>query len=209
MRWILASASPRRRELLRQIELPFEVSPSEADENIERETPELLVEELSRRKCAEVGNRIGGECLVLGADTVVALGDQLLGKPGTEERAAEMLRMLSGKAHKVCTGVTLGEFREGKLQRQTTFSEVTEVFLYPLSEGEIREYIASGEPMDKAGAYGIQGRFAKFVKKIYGDYNNVVGLPAARVYQEIKKLGLLEQMPGTEVPKNGRTDQRR
>lgn len=209
MRWILASASPRRRELLRQIELPFEVSPSEADENIERETPELLVEELSRRKCAEVGNRIGGECLVLGADTVVALGDQVLGKPGTEERAAEMLRMLSGKAHKVCTGVTLGEFREGKLQRQTTFSEVTEVFLYPLSEGEIREYIASGEPMDKAGAYGIQGRFAKFVKKIYGDYNNVVGLPAARVYQEIKKLGLLEQMPGTEVPKNGRTDQRR
>ena len=199
----------RRRELLRQIELPFEVSPSEADENIERETPELLVEELSRRKCAEVGNRIGGECLVLGADTVVALGDQVLGKPGTEERAAEMLRMLSGKAHKVCTGVTLGEFREGKLQRQTTFSEVTEVFLYPLSEGEIREYIASGEPMDKAGAYGIQGRFAKFVKKIYGDYNNVVGLPAARVYQEIKKLGLLEQMPGTECPKNGRTDQRR
>ncbi len=209
MRWILASASPRRRELLRQIELPFEVSPSEADENIKRETPELLVEELSRRKCAEVGNRIGGECLVLGADTVVALGDQVLGKPGTEERAAEMLRMLSGKAHKVCTGVTLGEFREGKLQRQTTFSEVTEVFLYPLSEGEIREYIASGEPMDKAGAYGIQGRFAKFVKKIHGDYNNVVGLPAARVYQEIKKLGLLEQMPGTEVPKNGRTDQRR
>ena len=209
MRWILASASPRRRELLRQIELPFEVSPSEADENIERETPELLVEELSRRKCAEVGNRIGGECLVLGADTVVALGDQVLGKPGTEERAAEMMRMLSGKAHKVCTGVTLGEFREGKLQRQTTFSEVTEVFLYPLSEGEIREYIASGEPMDKAGAYGIQGRFAKFVKKIYGDYNNVVGLPAARVYQEIKKLGLLEQMPGTECPKNGRTDQRR
>ena len=209
MRWILASASPRRRELLRQIELPFEVSPSEADENIERETPELLVEELSRRKCAEVGNRIGGECLVLGADTVVALGDQVLGKPGTEERAAEMLRMLSGKAHKVCTGVSLGEFREGKLQRQTTFSEVTEVFLYPLSEGEIREYIASGEPMDKAGAYGIQGRFAKFVKKIYGDYNNVVGLPAARVYQEIKKLGLLEQMPGTECPKNGRTDQRR
>ena len=209
MRWILASASPRRRELLRQIELPFEVSPSEADENIERETPELLVEELSRRKCAEVGNRIGGECLVLGADTVVALGDQVLGKPGTEERAAEMLRMLSGKAHKVCTGVTLGEFREGKLQRQTTFSEVTEVFLYPLSEGEIREYIASGEPMDKAGAYGIQGRFAKVVKKMYGDYNNVVGLPAARVYQEIKKLGLLEQMPGTEVPKNGRTDQRR
>lgn len=209
MRWILASASPRRRELLRQIELPFEVSPSEADENIERETPELLVEELSRRKCAEVGNRIGGECLVLGADTVVALGDQVLGKPGTEERAAEMLWMLSGKAHKVCTGVTLGEFREGKLQRQTTFSEVTEVFLYPLSEGEIREYIASGEPMDKAGAYGIQGRFAKFVKKIYGDYNNVVGLPAARVYQEIKKLGLLEQMPGTECPKNGRTDQRR
>ena len=209
MRWILASASPRRRELLRQIELPFEVSPSEADENIERETPELLVEELSRRKCAEVGNRIGGECLVLGADTVVALGDQVLGKPGTEERAAEMLRMLSGKAHKVCTGVTLGEFREGKLQRQTTFSEVTEVFLYPLSEGEIREYIASGEPMDKAGAYGIQGRFAKFVKKIYGDYNNVVGLPAARVYQEIKKLGLLEQMPGTECPKNGSTDQRR
>mgnify|MGYP001623710843 FL=1 len=209
MRWILASASPRRRELLRQIELPFEVSPSEADENIERETPELLVEELSRRKCAEVGNRIGGECLVLGADTVVALGDQVLGKPGTEERAAEMLRMLSGKAHKVCTGVTLGEFREGKLQRQTTFSEVTEVFLYPLSEGEIREYIASGEPMDKAGAYGIQGRFAKFVKKIHGDYNNVVGLPAARVYQEIKKLGLLEQMPGTECPKNGRTDQRR
>ena len=209
MRWILASASPRRRELLRQIELPFEVFPSEADETMDETLPDRLVEELSRRKALAAAGRLREHCLVLGADTVVALGDQVLGKPGTEERAAEMLRMLSGKAHKACTGVTLGEFREGKLQRQTTFSEVTEVFLYPLSEGEIREYIASGEPMDKAGAYGIQGRFAKFVKKIYGDYNNVVGLPAARVYQEIKKLGLLEQMPGTEVPKNGRTDQRR
>ena len=121
MRWILASASPRRRELLRQIELPFEVSPSEADENIERETPELLVEELSRRKCAEVGNRIGGECLVLGADTVVALGDQVLGKPGTEERAAEMLRMLSGKAHKVCTGVNPGGIPGGKTSEADYF----------------------------------------------------------------------------------------
>ncbi len=196
MRWILASASPRRRELLKQIDLPFEVFPSEADENIVRETPALLVEELSRRKCLDVANRTEDSCLVLGADTVVALDGRILGKPGTKERAREMLRMLSGREHVVCTGVTLAECTKGKPRRTVTFSETTRVFLYSLSESEIAEYVESGEPMDKAGAYGIQGRFAKFVRKIDGDYNNVVGLPLSRVYQEIKKLRLSDEKRG-------------
>lgn len=196
MRWILASASPRRRELLRQVELPFEICPSEADENITRETPELLVKELSRRKCLDVAEKTEGHCLVLGADTVVSIDGRILGKPGSRERAAEMLQMLSGRGHKVCTGVTLMETKDGSVARTATFSETTEVFVYPLSRREILRYVESGEPMDKAGAYGIQGSFAKFVRKIDGDYNNVVGLPVARVYQELKKMRL--PMPGEE-----------
>ena len=200
MRWILASASPRRRELLRQIELPFEVLPSEADETIEESSPGKLVEELSRRKALDVAERIREHSLVLGADTVVALEKEILGKPGTKERAAEMLRMLSGKEHRVLTGVTLAEAAEGKVLLQRTFSEETRVFLYDLTEEEIEAYVRSGEPMDKAGAYGIQGSFAKFVRKIEGDYNNVVGLPAARVYQELKRF------PGMEALLRRRTE---
>ncbi len=188
MRWILASASPRRRELLRQIELPFEVFPSEADETMDETLPDRLVEELSRRKALAAAGRLREHCLVLGADTVVALENAVLGKPGTEERAREMLRMLSGREHRVLTGVTLAEAAEGALLRQKTFFEETHVSLYALTEEELEAYVRSGEPMDKAGAYGIQGKFARFVRKIDGDYNNVVGLPVARVYQEMKNM---------------------
>lgn len=198
MRWILASASPRRSELLRQIGLRFEILPSEADENIERETPNLLVEALSGKKCLATAEKIQDHSLVLGADTVVSLDGRILGKPGTEEKAEEMLKLLSGREHQVCTGVTMAEVREGRVLRSVTFSETTNVFFYPISSKEIREYVLTGDPMDKAGAYGIQGSFAKFVRGIQGDYNNVVGLPAARVYQELKKMFPEEFSAGEE-----------
>lgn len=186
MRWILASASPRRQELLKQINLPFEVCPSEADENIAETVPEELVQELSRRKARDVAAKLSGHSLVLGADTVVVLDHAVLGKPAGPSQAAEMLRSLSGREHRVLTGVTLTEAEAGRILQETTFFQETKVFLYPLTEPEIQAYVESGEPMDKAGAYGIQGGFARFVRKIEGDYNNVVGLPAAEVYQVMK-----------------------
>ncbi len=205
MRWILASASPRRRELLKQLGLPFEVLPSEADENIAKDTPEALVEELSRRKALDVAKRVREHSLVLGADTVVALGNTVLGKPGTPARAMEMLRLLSGKEHRVLTGVTLTESEEGRVIRQNSFVQSTRVFLYDLSDEEIQAYVQTGEPMDKAGAYGIQGGFARFVREIRGDYNNVVGLPAARVYQTMKEM-LGEVLPFAECTEKQEED---
>ena len=117
----------------------------------------------------------------------MALDGEILGKPSSPEQAAEMLRSLQGRHHEVYTGVTLAEVRSGRVVRRESFSEKTVVFLFPMTEEEIREYILSGEPFDKAGAYGIQGIFARYVEKIEGDYNNVVGLPVAAVYQKLKK----------------------
>lgn len=188
---ILASASPRRRELLEQIGLEFEVLPSNAEENPGSQIPHEMVTELSAVKAAEVFERISGERgdspVVLGADTVVALGNRIMGKPGSREKAEEMLTLLQGKTHQVYTGVTLICQKEGK-RTQISFYERTDVTMYPISATDIRAYVATGEPMDKAGAYGIQGRFAVFIKEIKGDYYNVVGLPIGRLYQEMKKL---------------------
>lgn len=193
---ILASSSPRRRELMAQAGFAFEVLVSEADETIETETPGEMVEVLSERKAAAVAEEIKRQgfaeesVLLVGADTMVAIDGKKLGKPKDEKGAEEMLEELSGRTHQVYTGVTLIRLRKAEngsiLQESRTFSEGTDVSFYPLTKEEIRSYIATGEPMDKAGAYGIKGKAAVFVKEIKGDYNNVVGLPIARLYQELK-----------------------
>lgn len=184
---ILASGSPRRKELLEQAGMEFEVLASHAEEVITKTEPGEIVEELSLCKAQAAAEmldkkeRVGK--IILGADTVVVLDGEILGKPGSENRAIEMLRSLQGKTHQVYTGVTL--MQDG---RTYSFHEKTDVEVYPMTEEEIAAYAATGDPLDKAGAYGIQGEFAKYIKGIHGDYYNVVGLPIGRVYQEIKEL---------------------
>lgn len=183
MNWILASASPRRKELLEKLGVEFEVRPARGEEKITKDLPWEIVMELSRQKAQEIAEDAGADTVIIGADTIVSYEGEVLGKPADEQEAFRMLRLLSGKEHEVYTGVTIIDNRTGE---RNTFFEKTKVFMYPLQESEIADYIASGEPMDKAGAYGIQGSGAKFIQKIDGDYYNVMGLPIGRVYQEIK-----------------------
>lgn len=188
---ILASASPRRRELLSQIGLEFEVRPGNMEEITKSRIPSQMVLELSEGKAMNVFERLSeeeqGTFIVIGADTVVAFGDQIMGKPENRRQAAEMLSCLQGNIHQVYTGVTLVRKKEAEKEfSRVSFFEKTSVTMYPMSREEIEAYVDTGEPMDKAGAYGIQGRCAAFIKEIRGDYNNVVGLPTGRLYQEIK-----------------------
>ena len=186
---ILASASPRRRELLLQIGMDPAVLPSEVEEVMEGDSPEEIVKSLSRQKAEDVALRFRNGETVIGADTIVVLDGNILGKPRSHEEAAEMIRALQGKSHEVMTGVTLIRAEDQDSQKKTvTFAERTEVRVAPMTEEEILLYAGSGEPMDKAGAYGIQGTFAAFIEGINGDYANVVGLPVGRVYRELKKL---------------------
>ena len=181
---ILASGSPRRKEILEQVGLAFRITPSDVEEVITKQVPSDIVMELSRQKAEDVYAKcVAEEVIVLGADTVVAYGGKILGKPADEADAAKMLRMLSGNVHSVFTGVTLVSD-----QGTVSFYEETEVEFYEMSEEEIQGYIASGEPMDKAGSYGIQGKAAAFIKGIRGDYYNVVGLPVARVLKNLQKM---------------------
>ncbi len=199
IRVILASASPRRRELLSQIGIPFTVVTSTCEEKINNSLPERVVCELSEQKAEDVWKKLtevshderiagieDGEFLVIGADTIVYYEGKILGKPEHEEQAYEMLKALSGHSHEVYTGVTFCYGKKGKMKIHT-FYEKTDVVLFSMSKQEIIDYIATKEPMDKAGAYGIQGRFAAYIKEIHGDYNNVVGLPVGRLYQEWKE----------------------
>lgn len=195
MKIVLASASPRRRELLEQIGLEFEIKISNVEEKSTATTPWRLVEELSSQKAEAVLKSLepnGEDVLIIGADTVVSVGNSILGKPADESEAEDMLHRLSGGTHQVYTGVTLF-YRPAFSQLDTdvrikTFHEATKVHFYPMTEEEISFYIATGEPLDKAGAYGIQGLFARYVRGIEGDYGNVVGLPVGRLYQEAKEL---------------------
>lgn len=186
---ILASASPRRRELLERAGIPFTVCPGQGEEQITVSDPAEVVEELSEQKAREVFLKTEGDILVIGADTVVAVNGKILGKPKDQEEARQMLRSIQGGSHEVYTGVTLLDREEGQ-ERQRTFHVMTKVVFYPMSEKEIQRYVDTKEPMDKAGAYGIQGKAGIFVREIHGDYNNVVGLPAARLYQELKEMGI-------------------
>ena len=220
---ILASGSPRRRELLTQAGLTFTVKTADVDETPTQHSPAAVVEELSRRKALAVAEQYRyGERLVVAADTIVAYQGEILGKPRDAEDAVRMLRELSGHRHEVYTGVTiLLTDREGKILRSgtqddrarsdegerpedrilrpgtqddragITFSNCTGVRFYTLSDAEIKDYVASGEPMDKAGAYGIQGLGARLVEKIEGDYNNVVGFPLAHFLRVLEDMGEL------------------
>ena len=184
---ILASNSPRRRELLEQIGVEFEVIPSNAEEKVTKQEPSEVVEELSRQKAEDVAAAVE-DGIVLGADTVVCQDGQIMGKPKDEADAKQMLQKLQGEEHSVYTGVTILVKENGAVQHVQTFSQETKVYVYEMTDEEIDRYIATGEPLDKAGAYGIQGRFAAYVDGIEGDYNNVVGLPVSAVWQELKEL---------------------
>lgn len=184
MKLYLASSSPRRRELLRNAGVDFDVRPSTVIEAVRAgETPEEFARRAAREKALDVAALVPAGSLVLGADTVVVMGDEILGKPADAEDAARMLRRLSGATHRVITGVCLVRAPAGIEAEE---HETTLVTFRPLDEKEIEDYLATGEPFDKAGAYGIQGFASNFVARIEGDYFNVVGLPVARVY------GLLE-----------------
>lgn len=197
-RIILASGSPRRKELMAQIGLNFEVIVSNVEEHVTSTDPGLVVEELSAQKAQAVfdslNNGTSDNTIVIGADTVVSMDGQILGKPRDGEEACEMLRSLRGRSHAVYTGVTLIYEQDGKVARRS-FHERTEVTFFPMSEEDIQEYVATGDPLDKAGAYGIQGFCARYIQKIHGDYNNVVGLPIGRLYQELTILGQKRPKP--------------
>ncbi len=180
---ILASASPRRKELLELVQIPFEIHVSEVEEKIEETaSPAEVVMSLAAQKAADVAQHYP-HAVVLGADTIVTYGARMLGKPNSKEEAAETLRVLSGNTHEVYTGVALVSGDE-----TFTFYERTEVTFWKLSEEEIQAYVETGEPLDKAGSYGIQGKGAALVKKINGDYYSVVGLPVARIVRELRSF---------------------
>lgn len=189
-RIILASASPRRRELLQQIGLTFEVIPAGVVES-GRSTadPVALVRELARDKALDVAQQVE-DGLVLGADTIVVSDTRVLGKPADAGEAAEMLRLLSGRVHQVITGVTVVDCRAGQAAHVDVAHAVTDVHFLPWSDADIAAYIATGEPMDKAGAYAIQGYASVLIDRIDGCYFNVVGLPLSLVARLLRSRGV-------------------
>ncbi|KAI4440563.1 septum formation protein Maf [Schaedlerella arabinosiphila] len=212
-RIILGSASPRRKELLEQIGIKFEIVVSDAEEHYESTRPDEIVRELALMKAEQVAEEVKrrekegvgedyllrsetGEArlrnlLILGADTVVVRDGEILGKPSGAEEAFEMLKSLQGRAHQVYTGVAVLDFDGNAEWHTVSHAEETKVFVHAMTDEEIRSYIAAGESLDKAGAYGVQGRFAAYIDRIEGDYYNVVGLPVAYLYHAVK--GRLEE----------------
>lgn len=200
---VLASNSPRRKEILQQVGIPFEVVPSTCDEDTRKTNPSEVVMELSMKKAEDVTYKVKESAVVIGADTIVCIDKRILGKPKDEADAIRMIRLLQGRSHTVYTGVSViiktaetgyDRYEQSSLPRfkkkTIQFYEETTVHINHMSEKEIEAYVKTGEPMDKAGAYAIQGRFASYVKGINGDYNNVVGFPAAHLYQALKQEGI-------------------
>jgi septum formation protein len=188
MRLILASASPRRADLLREAGIDVEIQPADVDEDvIPHELPEAYVRRVAEAKGRAISSRAPGR-FVLAADTAVVVDREILGKPSRPEDAARMLRLLSGRAHRVISGVCL---LRDCLPAVETVVEVSMVEFAALSPAEIEWYVASGESMDKAGGYGIQGLASRFVTRIEGSYSNVVGVPVAVVYRMCTEAGLL------------------
>lgn len=189
---ILASASPRRKEILEGMGLAFSICPAQGEENSSRQEPKALVEELALQKAREVAERTEEEALVIGSDTVVAVrgeqGETIMGKPVDEADAFRMLKTLQGNTHTVYTGVALVDAQTG--ETLLNFVDKTEVSMYPMTDAWIWNYIHTKEPMDKAGAYAIQGGCALWIRGIRGEYATVVGFPAARFYQETRKIGI-------------------
>lgn len=191
-RLILASASPRRREILAQVGAEFEVIPAKGEELLTSTEPKEAVLELSCQKAEETAGRLSGDAgniVVLGADTIVSLDGAILGKPKDKKDAVRMLGLLNGREHSVFTGVTMIVRGDSK-EQMISFYEETRVFMYPMTKEQIQAYTETGEPLDKAGAYGIQGKCAVYIEKIVGDYYNVVGLPVAAIYQNLEKSGI-------------------
>lgn len=184
---VLASASPRRSELLKQIGLSFTVKASNVEEKVDAHLPpEVVAQQLARLKAHDIAQQCPDDT-VIGADTIVVLDKLILGKPKDKDDAKEMLRQLSGSRHQVITGIAVINLTKGI---EKCVSEITEVSFKHLSDAEIEAYVATDEPMDKAGAYGIQGRAAVFVPRIEGCYFNVVGLPLARLGQVLTEVGI-------------------
>lgn len=198
---ILASNSPRRKELLKHAGYEFEVLASNMDEQTSETKPELVVEDLSLQKATNVFNSImkvvnlsldayeGLSLMIIGADTIVSKNNEIMGKPKDHNAAFSMLKSLQGDTHQVYTGVSiiLYDF-ETKEKKIHSFHDCTNVEFYPMTDSEINSYISTGDCYDKAGSYGIQGSFAIHVKGIHGDYNNVVGLPIAKLYHELEEM---------------------
>lgn len=188
---ILASASPRRRELLQMLGLRFSVIPSAVEESLTAASPRELVEALARQKAEDIFSRQTGDVVVIGSDTVVSAEDgTVFGKPADAADAARMLRQLSGRRHWVSTGVAVFVRRNGREERESFVSE-SAVWMDELSPSEIEAYIATQEPLDKAGAYGIQGLGAKYISRLEGDYYTVVGLPVHELYKKLKEMQVI------------------
>ena len=198
MRVILASGSPRRKELLTQMGVKFFCMPSQKEEKLLFFSPAEAVKQLAVQKAEDILQRTEGEVLVIGADTVVVYEGQILGKPKSDADAARMLEMLQGKRHLVYTGAAL-LCRRGGQRIERILEDHTAVQMYAMTEQEIASYIATREPMDKAGAYAIQGKGAVYIQGIEGEYHTVVGFPVARVYQELKEMGLWERILAGET----------
>lgn len=187
---VLASASPRRQELLRAAGISFTVQPANVDESLRAdEAPRNFAERLAREKALTV-SRMRPRDIVLGADTIVVISGSILGKPADGEDAARMLRLLSGRQHDVITAIAVASHQSGggRDPRVNVASEATKVTMNEISEQEIGDYVSTGEPMDKAGAYAIQGIASRWIPRIEGDYSNVVGLPVALVYRMLREL---------------------
>ena len=196
---ILGSASPRRRELLAQIGAEFEVRVSNKEEVYHSNVPEEIVKELALMKAENVAEELAEEnpagavksTVVIGADTIVVLDGKILGKPADEADAVRMLSSLQGRRHDVYTGVAVLDYDENGEKHVYNYPVGTAVYVNEMTEEEIRAYVETKDPLDKAGAYGIQGRFAVHIDRIEGDYYNVVGLPVSRVYRTLRELGVL------------------
>ena len=195
---ILGSASPRRRELLAQIGAEFEVRVSNKEEIYHSTVPEEIVKELALMKAENVAAELAEEnsawavksTVVIGADTIVVLDGKILGKPADEADAVRMLNSLQGRRHDVYTGVAVLDYDENGEKHVYNYSVGTAVHVNGMTDEEIRAYVKTKDPLDKAGAYGIQGRFAAHIDRIEGDYYNVVGLPVSRVYRTLRELGV-------------------
>lgn len=194
---ILASGSPRRKELLEQVGVEFEQRVSGKEERYTATEPKEIVKELALMKAENVASDIEAEkgllidTVVIGADTIVVLDGQILGKPRNEEHAFEMLQNLQGRSHEVYTGVAFLSYNKEGKKEVISHAVETKVYVHEMSEKEIREYVTTKDPMDKAGGYGIQGVFAAYIDGIEGDYYNVVGLPVSYVYQQLKEICLM------------------
>ncbi len=199
---VLASGSPRRREIMDLVGAEYIVIPSDKEEDMSGHEPARLVEKLSKMKAEDVAGKVKGRIdigslskdylnsVVIGCDTVVAYEGKILGKPHDEQQAFAMIRDFAGRSHHVFTGVCLIVIEDGQIKQTVNYSVSTAVNVSPMTDDEIHAYVATGETLDKAGAYAIQGRFCPYIESIEGDYYNIVGYPVSSIYRELKKLGI-------------------